>query len=83
MINKLDIMLYDFYKEMENQEAHFKKIYDAAAAEGCKLKFGEVTSIPPNAKLTKALILVFEKYVFKKQTENIAVVNNFSCDNTV
>ena len=29
----------DFYAEMEKQEAHFKKIYDAAAAEGCKLKF--------------------------------------------
>jgi aspartokinase/homoserine dehydrogenase 1 len=24
---------------MEKQEAHFKKLYDAAAAEGCKLKF--------------------------------------------
>jgi aspartokinase/homoserine dehydrogenase 1 len=29
----------DFYAEMEKQEAHFKKIYDAAAAVGCKLKF--------------------------------------------
>lgn len=29
----------DFYAEMENQEAHFKQLYDAAAAEGCKLKF--------------------------------------------
>ena len=29
----------DFYKEMEKQEAHFKKIYDAAAANNCKLKF--------------------------------------------
>ncbi|MEN9697830.1 MAG: hypothetical protein RLZ56_1251 [Bacteroidota bacterium] len=29
----------DFYIEMEKQEAHFKKLYDAAAAEGCKLKF--------------------------------------------
>lgn len=29
----------DFYAEMEKQEAHFKKIYEAAAAEGCKLKF--------------------------------------------
>ena len=28
----------DFYAEMEKQEAHFKKIYEAAAAEGCKLK---------------------------------------------
>ena len=29
----------DFYAEMEKQEAHFKKLYDAAAAVGCKLKF--------------------------------------------
>ena len=29
----------DFYAEMEKQEAHFKKLYDTAAAEGCKLKF--------------------------------------------
>ena len=29
----------DFYAEMEKQEAHFKKLYDAAAAAGCKLKF--------------------------------------------
>jgi aspartokinase/homoserine dehydrogenase 1 len=29
----------DFYNEMEKQEVHFKKLYDAAAAEGCKLKF--------------------------------------------
>ena len=29
----------DFYIEMEKQEDHFKKLYEAAAAEGCKLKF--------------------------------------------
>jgi aspartokinase/homoserine dehydrogenase 1 len=29
----------DFYAEMEKQEAHFKKLYEAAAVEGCKLKF--------------------------------------------
>ena len=29
----------DFYTEMEKQEPHFKAIYDAAAAKGCKLKF--------------------------------------------
>ncbi len=29
----------DFYKELSNQEAHFKKIYEDAAAKGCKLKF--------------------------------------------
>ena len=40
----------DFYKEMENQEAHFKKIYDAAAAEGCKLKF--VAKFETNGKTT-------------------------------
>lgn len=29
----------DFYAEMGKQEAHFKALYDAAAAENCKLKF--------------------------------------------
>ena len=29
----------DFYVEMEKHEAHFKALYDAAAAENCKLKF--------------------------------------------
>jgi aspartokinase/homoserine dehydrogenase 1 len=29
----------DFYAEMENQESHFKAIYEAAAANNCKLKF--------------------------------------------
>lgn len=29
----------DFYAEMARQEEHFKAIYDAAAANGCKLKF--------------------------------------------
>ncbi len=29
----------DFYAEMEKQEAHFKKLYEAAEAVGCKLKF--------------------------------------------
>jgi aspartokinase/homoserine dehydrogenase 1 len=29
----------DFYQEMARQEAHFKAIYDAAAAKNCKLKF--------------------------------------------
>jgi aspartokinase/homoserine dehydrogenase 1 len=29
----------DFYAEMEKQESHFKNLYDAATAEGCKLKF--------------------------------------------
>lgn len=29
----------DFYKEMAKQEAHFKKIYEEAAAKNCKLKF--------------------------------------------
>ncbi len=29
----------DFYKEMEKQEAHFKALYDKAAAKDCKLKF--------------------------------------------
>lgn len=29
----------DFYKEMAKQEAHFKKLYEEAAAKNCKLKF--------------------------------------------
>ena len=29
----------DFYKELEKQEAHFKKLYDAAVKEDKKLKF--------------------------------------------
>ena len=29
----------DFYTSMEKHEAHFKKIYEAAASAGCKLKF--------------------------------------------
>ena len=29
----------DFYAEMEKQEPHFKKLYDEAAAQNCKLKF--------------------------------------------
>ena len=29
----------DFYLEMERHEDHFKKLYEAAAAEGCKPKF--------------------------------------------
>jgi aspartokinase/homoserine dehydrogenase 1 len=29
----------DFYKAMEKEEVHFKQLYDAAAAEGKKLKF--------------------------------------------
>ena len=29
----------DFYTEMSKQETHFKTIYEAAAAENCKLKF--------------------------------------------
>jgi bifunctional aspartokinase / homoserine dehydrogenase 1 len=40
----------DFYNEMEKQEAHFKKIYEAATAEGCKLKF--VAKFETNGKTT-------------------------------
>lgn len=29
----------DFYEELEKHEAHFKKLYDEAAAQKCKLKF--------------------------------------------
>ena len=42
----------DFYAEMEKQEAHFKKIYDAAAAEGCKLKFVAKYEIGEDGKTT-------------------------------
>ena len=42
----------DFYAEMEKQEAHFKKLYDAAAAEGCKLKFVAKFESDGNGKTT-------------------------------
>jgi len=29
----------NFYQQMENHEAHFKQLYDAAVSAGCKLKF--------------------------------------------
>jgi aspartokinase/homoserine dehydrogenase 1 len=29
----------DFYRAMANEEAHFRSLYDQAAAKGCKLKF--------------------------------------------
>ena len=37
---------------MEKQEAHFKKLYDAAAAEGCKLKFVAKFESDGNGKTT-------------------------------
>ena len=40
----------DFYDEMEKQEAHFKKLYDAAAAAGCKLKFVAKFEIDANGQ---------------------------------
>ena len=36
----------DFYKSMEEHEVHFKKLFDAATAAGCKLKF--VASYTPS-----------------------------------
>ncbi len=42
----------DFYAEMEKQEAHFKKLYDTAAAEGCKLKFVAKFESDGNGKTT-------------------------------
>ena len=36
----------DFYKSMEEHEAHFKKLFDEATAAGCKLKF--VASYTPS-----------------------------------
>ena len=42
----------DFYVEMEKQEAHFKKIYEAAAAKNCKLKFVASFNIAADGKGT-------------------------------
>jgi aspartokinase/homoserine dehydrogenase 1 len=42
----------DFYAEMEKQEAHFKKLYDAAAAENCKLKFVAKFEVDATGKAT-------------------------------
>ena len=42
----------DFYAEMEKQEPHFKKIYEAAAKEGCKLKFVAKYENTGNGKAT-------------------------------
>lgn len=42
----------DFYTEMEKQEAHFKKIYEAAAANKCKLKFVASFNIAEDGKGT-------------------------------
>jgi aspartokinase/homoserine dehydrogenase 1 len=42
----------DFYIEMEKQEAHFKKLYEAAAAKNCKLKFVASFNIAEDGKGT-------------------------------
>ena len=42
----------DFYAEMEKQEAHFKKLYEAAAAKNCKLKFVASFNISDDGKGT-------------------------------
>jgi bifunctional aspartokinase / homoserine dehydrogenase 1 len=42
----------DFYTEMEKQEAHFKKLYEAAAAKNCKLKFVASFNIAEDGKGT-------------------------------
>jgi aspartokinase/homoserine dehydrogenase 1 len=39
----------DFYTELEKQEPHFKQLYDAAAAAGCKLKF--IAKLEKDAKV--------------------------------
>jgi len=41
----------DFYNELEKQEPYFKKLYDAAAAAGCKLKFIAKFEIDANGKM--------------------------------
>jgi len=38
-VSCFDGSVEDFYKEMGKQEAHFKALYDEAAAKNCKLKF--------------------------------------------
>jgi aspartokinase/homoserine dehydrogenase 1 len=40
----------DFYVEMEKQEVHFKKIYEAATAKNCKLKFVASINIAEDGK---------------------------------
>jgi len=42
----------DFYIELEKQEPHFKKLYDAAEAAGCKLKFIAKFEKDSNGKAT-------------------------------
>jgi aspartokinase/homoserine dehydrogenase 1 len=42
----------DFYIELEKQEPHFKQLYDAAAAAGCKLKFIAKFERDKNGKAT-------------------------------
>jgi aspartokinase/homoserine dehydrogenase 1 len=42
----------DFYNELEKQEPHFKQLYDAAAAAGCKLKFIAKFDKDANGKAT-------------------------------
>lgn len=43
----------DFYTELEKQEPHFKQLYDAAAAAGCKLKFIAKFESHANEKMNK------------------------------
>jgi aspartokinase/homoserine dehydrogenase 1 len=42
----------DFYNELEKQEPHFKQLYDAAEAAGCKLKFIAKFEKDANGKAT-------------------------------
>ncbi len=42
----------NFYNELEKQEPHFKQLYDAAAAAGCKLKFIAKFDKDANGKAT-------------------------------
>ena len=64
----------DFYAEMEKQEAHFKKLYDAAAAEGCKLKFVAKYEINSNASLSNEDIEDNEKNIQNANAQIIAKV---------
>ncbi len=55
----------NFYKEMEAQEPHFKKLYKEANIKNCKLKF--VAKYDPNNTTTKAKVglqLINENHAF-------------------
>jgi len=46
----------NFYEEMRKQEAHFKQLYEEAAAKNCKLKFVAEFNSTPSADGRKAAV---------------------------